>query len=294
MRVILAYIFVVALWSTTPLAIQWSSQDAGFLFGITSRMLIGTLCFMLILLFTRTRLIWHKKACLTYVSVAIQIYGAMMAVYWASQFIPSGWVSVVAGIAPLLTACITALWLRERSLTPGKLCSYGLGLSGMSLMFASALPLGTPAVLGIAGVILSSLLQSLSAVWIKVLNAKLPAQIQVTGGLLIALPCYLLTWYLFDGSLPTTLSLKGLWSIAYLGFIATTAGFTLYYFLLTKLSATQVAFISLLAPVLALIVGHLFNHEPFSPQVILGTTLILTSLFSHTIIEQQLSKKRTR
>ena len=43
MSVPLAYIGVIIIWSTTPLAIKWSGGDAGFLFGVTARMLIGLL-----------------------------------------------------------------------------------------------------------------------------------------------------------------------------------------------------------------------------------------------------------
>lgn len=50
MRVLAAYISVVLLWSTTPLAIKWSGEGPGYLFGATGRMTIGALCVGLALL----------------------------------------------------------------------------------------------------------------------------------------------------------------------------------------------------------------------------------------------------
>ncbi|MGZ8928379.1 MAG: EamA family transporter, partial [Methylobacter sp.] len=44
MRIPLAYISVILLWSTTPLAIKWSGEGSGYLFGVTGRMVIGTVC----------------------------------------------------------------------------------------------------------------------------------------------------------------------------------------------------------------------------------------------------------
>ena len=41
MSVPAAYLGVIPIWSTTPLAIKWSGKDVGFLFGVTSRMLMG-------------------------------------------------------------------------------------------------------------------------------------------------------------------------------------------------------------------------------------------------------------
>jgi len=156
MRIPLAYISIVLLWATTPLAIKWSGEGPGFLFGVTGRMAIGTLCILLMLSLSGQRLAWHRKALLTYLAVAVQIYGSMLVVYWAAQFIPSGWISVIFGLSPLMTALLAALWLGERSLTLGRLLAYVLGIGGLWVMFGSALQLGHDAVLGIVGVLAST------------------------------------------------------------------------------------------------------------------------------------------
>ncbi len=286
MRITLTYISVILLWATTPLAIKWSGQGPGFLFGVTARMAIGTVCILLVQALMRQRLAWHRKALLTYLAIALQIYGAMLAVYWAAQFIPSGWISVIFGLTPLMTALLAAIFLGERSLTLGKLLAYGLGIGGLVIMFGSALQLGQDAVLGIGGVLVSAFLQSISAVWVKRIAAKLPALSQVTGGLLLALPAYLLTWWLVDGHWPVLLTPTSLAAIIYLGVIATTLGFVLYYYLLTHLPATRVALITLVSPLLALMLGHFMNHEPLTLKVVTGTLLILSALIVHTFFER--------
>jgi drug/metabolite transporter (DMT)-like permease len=286
MRIPLTYISVILLWATTPLAIKWSGEGPGFLFGVSARMAIGTGCILFILILMHQRLAWHRKACLTYLAVALQIYGSMLAVYWAAQFIPSGWISVIFGLTPLMTALLAAIFLGERSLTLGKLLAYGLGVSGLAIMFGSALQFGYDAVLGISGVLVSSLLQSISSVWIKCIAAKLPALSQVAGGLLLALPAYLLTWGIADGHWPTALTPRSLAAIIYLGVIATTLGFVLYYYLLTHLPATRVALITLISPLLALILGHSVNHEPLTMKVITGTLFILSALIMNEFFDR--------
>ena len=286
MRITLTYISVILLWATTPLAIKWSGQGPGFLFGVTARMAIGTVCILLVLALMRQRLTWHRKALLTYLAIALQIYGAMLTVYWAAQFIPSGWISVIFGLTPLMTALLAAIFLGERSLTLGKLLAYGLGIGGLVVMFGSALQLGHDAVLGIGGVLVSAFLQSISAVWVKRIAAKLPALSQVTGGLLLALPAYLLTWWIVDGHWPVLLTPTSLAAIIYLGVIATSLGFVLYYYLLTHLPATRVALITLVSPLLALMLGHFMNHEPLTIKVVTGTLLILCALIVHTFFER--------
>lgn len=286
MRITLTYIAVVLLWATTPLAIKWSGEGPGFLFGVTARMTIGLICMTIIMMLMRQPLIWHRKACLTYIAVAVQIFGSMTLVYWGAQFIPSGWISVIFGLTPLMTALLSAIFLPEKSLTPSKFLAYAMGVCGLFIMFGSAFQLGHEAVMGIAGVLVSAFLQSASSVWIKRIAAKLPALSQVTGGLLLALPAYLLTWKLADGHLPTTITTRSLVAIIYLGVIATTIGFSLYYYLLTHLPATKVALITLISPILALMVGHFYNREPISMKIVTGTVLILSGLVMHEFFER--------
>lgn len=286
MRISLTYIAVVLLWATTPLAIKWSGEGPGFLFGVIARMTIGMVCMAIIMVLIRQPLAWHRKACLTYIAVAVQIYGSMMLVYWGAQFIPSGWISVIFGLTPLMTALLSAVFLAERSLAPSRFLAYILGVGGLAIMFGSALQLGHEAVIGIGGVLGSALLQSASSVWVKRIAAKLPALSQVTGGLLLALPAYLLTWYISDGHLPTALTPVSLAAIIYLGVVATPIGFSLYYYLLSHLPATQVALITLISPILALMVGHFYNREPMTMKIVTGTLLILSGLIMHEFFER--------
>lgn len=292
MRVCLAYVTVILLWSTTPLAIKWSGEGPGFLFGATARMVIGAGGILLALAGSRKRLPWHKSALMTYLAVALQIYGSMMTVYWGAQFIPSGWISVLFGLTPLMTALLAIYCLGERNISLGRFLAYFFGIVGLAVMFGSALQSGRNAVMGITAVIIAALLQSLSAVWVKYVNAGLPALVQVAGGLLFALPIYLLTWFVADGHWPVLLPPISVASILYLGVVATTFGFVLYYYLLTRLEATQVALITLVSPVLALLLGRTVNQEPLTFRVLAGSLLILSALVLHEYFDRVVGLKR--
>ncbi len=290
MRIALAYIFIILLWATTPLAIKWSAEGSGFIFGVAARMSIGLVCILFMLLLSRQPLLWHSKARQTYFAIAVQIYGAMMAVYWGAQFIPSGWISIIFGLSPFITALLTALWLGERSLTWDKLLAYLLGVGGLALIFSTAIQMSFQSVLGILSALLAVFLQALSAVWVKRLQAKLPALTQVTGGLIFATPLYLITWWIIDGVIPTTLPAYSLLSILYLGLIATPIGFALYYYVLTHLAATRVALITLVSPVLALLLGYYLNEEVLTVKIIAGTGLILCALLIHSFVGRRRRK----
>ncbi|MGD8630003.1 MAG: DMT family transporter [Gammaproteobacteria bacterium] len=278
MPIPLAYLGVVLIWSTTPLAIQWSGQEVGFLFGITSRMLLGVIAGLTLAVVMGIRLPWHAAARITYLAAGLGLFFAMLSVYWASQYIPSGWISVLFGIAPIVTGIMASIWLNEQVLTPARVTGMLLGVAGLAVMLLGAQSLGTSAPLGIAGMLFSVTAYSASAVAIKRINADIPALATTIGGLAVTVPLLLTVYYLSDDTLPQVIPVRAAVAIVYLGIIGSVLGFALYYYVLRQVEATRVALITLITPVIALLLGHSLNGEPLQPEVWVGTTAILSGL----------------
>lgn len=278
MSVPTAYLGVILIWSTTPLAIKWSGEEVGFLFGVASRMLAGAaVCSLIMLLLTR-KLPWYREARQTYLAAGLGLYGAMMSVYWGAQYIPSGLISVIFGLTPIVTGIIAAIWLQERSLSISKLSGVFLGIIGLVIIFGSGIELKDGAVYGIAAVLFAVLLHSVSAVWVKAINAQLPALEVTNGGLLVAAPLYLGTWLLADNSWPISIPLRTALSISYLALFGSVLGFIMYFYVLKHIDASRVALITLVTPVLALLLGQVLNNEAIQPVVWLGTICILLGM----------------
>lgn len=278
MSVPAAYIGIILIWSTTPLGINWSSQDVGFMFGVTGRMLLGAVVCLLLIRALRVVLPWHRTAVRTYVAAGLGIYGAMISTYWGAQFIPSGLISVLYGLTPLVTGVLAALWLGERSFNAGKLAALAAGLVGLAIIFANSLRIDPPALKGIVAILLAVVLHSLSSVRVKRLGGDVPALAVTTGGLLVAAPLYLATWYAWDGRLPHALPPRTALAIVYLGVVGSVIGFVLYYYALKHLTAARIALITLVTPITALLLGRLLNGEHVGAEVWLGTGVILSGL----------------
>ncbi|MCQ8127140.1 DMT family transporter [Methylomonas rivi] len=288
MRIFLAYLGVVLIWSTTPLAIKWSSVDVSFVFGVTARMCIGAVCLFLLMLLARQPLRLNRKALQTYLAVALQLYLSMLITYWGAQYIPSGWVSVIFGLSPFMTAFLAAAFLKERSLGLGKLISYVMGIIGLLVMFNSALEINELAIQGMLAMLMATFLYSVSSVWVKQIRAELPALTQISGGMLFALPAYLVTWYWLDAAaLPVAVSQQTQLAILYLGMIATPIGFALFYYLLIYLPATSVAMITLITPVFSLLLGYFVNQEPLTLKIAFGSGLIVLALAIHASTDRR-------
>lgn len=285
MSIPLAYIGVVLIWSTTPLAIQWSSLDAGFLFGVTARMSLGLIFCFSLLLVLRRGLMWQAAAHRVYISAGVGIFCAMLAGYWSAQYIGSGLLSVIFGLSPLLTTIMNALLFGERQFSFGKISGMLLAFAGLALIFQDQFALGEESWKGILGALVAASMHTISALFVKRSNqqAQLAPFMVTTGGLMYAVPAFLLCWIFTAPALPelSEFSFKSTMSILYLSLFGSVIGFSAYYYLLKNLPAASVALITLIAPVNALIIGYYFNDEPLRDMLVWGAAGVLLGLAVH-------------
>lgn len=277
MSVPLSYISVILIWSTTPLAIQWSGNDVGFQFGVATRMSIGLIALLLLLRLMKIDFPWHKKARRIYLISGSTLYVAMSFVYWAAQHIPSGWISVVFGLSPIITSVLASLILKDSHLSGTRLLGMSIGFIGLIVVFVEGVSISTFAMLGILATVLSATSQSVGSVLIKQQQPDFHPIAITAGSIVIALPLFYLNC-LVSGGWPETIPMKSALSILYLGLIGSAVGFPLYFYLLKKLSPERVAIVTLLTPVTALLLGAFLNNEPISSKVWFGTALILMGL----------------
>jgi len=277
-----AYIAVILIWSTTPLAIQWSSIGAGFSFAVMARMVIGLVLAGLLLAVWRVGLPLHRRARMSYLASGLGMFGAMLCTYWGAQYISSGLVSVLFGLAPLVTSVLAAFWLGERALEPFKLAGIGLGLVGLVVVFGAQLSADTHhAAQGVASLVLAVLIYSAGLVWMKRIDDDSPPLATTTGSLIVALPLFIAAWWLADGSVPVEVPLRAEAAIVYLGVFGSVIGFALYYYIVKHVEAGKVALITLTTPVFALLLGAWLNGEIVPLRVWLGSACIGLGLALH-------------
>lgn len=278
MPVILAYITVVVVWSTTPLAIQWSAGSLSFLAAATLRMVLALVCCLLVLAVLRRPLVAHRSDWKAFAAGCIGIFPNMLVVYWSAQYIPSGLMAVVLGVYPFLVGLFSFLLLKENVFTPARVVALVVAVAGLALIHSEQMAFGDKAVHGILGMLLSAVLFSLSSVWLKAVGGGVDPLRQSTGVLLLAAPCFVVVWWLQDGVLPTSIDMKTAGALAYLVVAGSLVGHTLFFYVLRRCSIASVSLITLITPVLALLVGVLLANETVTIKGAIGTGLILLSL----------------
>jgi drug/metabolite transporter (DMT)-like permease len=278
MPLITAYISVILIWATTPLAIQWSSESVGYLFGICSRFLLGAFFALSLIIILGKKLPLESKAIQTYFAGGLGITFAMLCVYWGSQYIPSGWVSMIFGITPIMTGLFAMMLLGERGLTLFRLFAIAVSIAGLYIMLETGLQYNSATYFGIIGVLFSALFYSLSMVLVKKINADIDTYSTVTGTLLVAATLLIIIWFIFGMKIPAEIPVRTGLSIFYLAIIGSVLGFLLFYYVLKRIEAMRVSLITLITPVFALLLGHLINNEPLTWKIMISCSLILSGL----------------
>lgn len=282
MSVPAAYLGIILIWATTPLAIQWSTQGTGFAFAVLARMLIGVIVAALLVALWRIELPFHARARRAYLVGGLGLFGAMALTYWGARYVHSGLISVLFGLSPLMAGVLAALCLGERALTPLKLVGMLLGALGLAVIFVHGDSLGGEhALAGLLALLLAVFIYSGCLVWLKRIADDSPALATTVGTLAVSLPLFALVWWFTDGQLPAMVPPRSGAAIVYLGIFGSVIGFALYYYVIKHLEASKVALITLVTPVLALLLGNVFNGEIIGFRLWLGTALILFGLTVH-------------
>ena len=282
MSVQAAYLGIILIWSTTPLAIQWSTQGTGFALAVFARMAIGVVVAALLVLIWRIRFPLHARARRAYLVGGLGLFGAMALTYWGARYVHSGLISVLFGLSPLMAAVLAAIFLGERALTPPRVAGMLLGALGLATIFIHGDSLGgEPALAGLAALLAAVFIYSGSLVWLKRIGDDSPPLATTVGTLTVSLPLFGLVWWFTDGQLPAMVPPRSGAAIVYLGVFGSVIGFALYYYVIKHLETAKVALITLVTPVIALLLGHWLNGEEIGLRLWLGTALILLGLSVH-------------
>ncbi len=302
MSVSAAFAVVVAIWSTTPMAIKWSSDGAGPFGGLFFRMAVASLVGWLIVKLTRRQFAWHSAAWRYYMIANVGFVGGIISVYFASGFVATGVMSLVFGLSPVVSSFVARIVLREAPLTGWQWGGFAMAFIGLTFVFYQQLEIRPHAWIGLILLIISVNCFSVSSVYLKRYPLEADLLSKTVACAICALPIIALIWLIAsllsmvgwhessgiepigaDPHIALPLALfdyKTMGAIAYLGIFGSLLGFACYFYVLQHMSATRVALATLLAPVFALGLGAWLENESLTIQSMIGAVLVLGGLAS--------------
>jgi len=195
--------------------------------------------------------------------------------YWGERVVPSGLAAVVYATLPLSSALIARGFGLER-LTPAKLLGAVVALGGVAVLFSSALSAHAPP-LGLAAIFAGATAAGLGTVLLKRGPRQDPFGANAVGCAVGAPIAAAFSLALGERhALPTTLA--SAWPLLYLTVAGSVGAYVIMAWLVGRWSVTRTAYVTVIVPVIALVLGAFVRHEPLALASLGGAALILAGL----------------
>lgn len=294
LRIVIAYVSVVVIWSTTPLAVVMSLRALPPLWAVTVRTCAAAVIAWAIVRAVKEPLPWDRSALKVYAAGSLAIFGAMFFTYMGARTVPSGLISVLFGLAPLLIGVIAMVAGREQGPGVWRMVALLVAVAGLAVIFVDGEPASIVPMAGVLLILGGVLSYVVSSVALKVVSVAMSPLAQTTGSLIVSAALYVLALLLLDPHWPVLHADPSgwaalLWSILSGSIIAMLCCF----WLLRHLEAGTVALSTLMTPVIALMLGLWLNNERFASHVVLGIGMILGGivLYHHREISNAFGKR---
>jgi drug/metabolite transporter (DMT)-like permease len=202
-------------------------------------------------------------------------YGAL---FWAEQYVPSGFTSVLEATLPLFTVLLEVFVLRQQKFRWRVLLAIMVGFCGVALMLLKSGERGGgvfPCLVILGG----SLAWSLGAVLTR--SLVLPESRLVTAGAEMMFGGgSLLVLSLVSGELHPfpVIPAKAVFALTYLIVAGSLIGFTAFVWLLGRMPASRVASHAYVNPIVAIALGYFVASEEITLRTLLGAGLVLGSV----------------
>jgi drug/metabolite transporter (DMT)-like permease len=280
-RLIAGFLLLTVIWGTTWAAIRIGLDGVPPFTGVAVRFAIaGTLLLALARPFdVRLGRGRHEKV-LWVVNGLLSFCISYAAVYWSEQYIPSGLAAVLFATYPLFVAALAHFLLPGERLSGIAVGGMVLGFAGVAVIFSDDLTLlGGETVQQAALVMLvSPVVSAVASVVIKRWGSDVPPLSLAAVPMLIAGVVMGAVALLVERHRPLVFDARSVGALLYLALLGSAVTFTIYYWLLARVKATQVALMSYLIPIVAVAVGAVLFDEPLRPRLLAGSALVLAGV----------------
>lgn len=291
--IIPAYLGLILIWSTTPLSVVLSLRDFDAVWSLAVRMVLAALLATVVLRVAGLRLARAPAALKLYGIGALSMFGAMLFTYLGARHLPSGMISVLFGLSPLVVGLLSRLFLRDLRFSGLQWGGLVLGVLGLAVIFLEGdkmASIHTPSVLLVLAGVLS---YAVSALWIKQMPNRLPPLVQTTGALWVSALGCVLVLPVVGGPVPAHWpGPVTIMAVLYSASMGSIVAMLCYFYLLQRIAVGTMALTTLVTPVFALLLGMLVNHERFRTETLWGMGLILLGLMAY--YEQELRRLMVR
>jgi drug/metabolite transporter (DMT)-like permease len=268
------------IWGSTWLVIKEGLRDlppftsAGVRFAIAAVIMIGVAAFL-----GRREGGNTPPAWLWIVQGIASFAVSYGIVYQTETILPSGLVSLLFGVYPMIQALAGHFFLDGERLHSYQWLGFGLGLAGLILLFRTDLqgfgPEGIPAGLVL---MLSPISVVIGTTLVKRFGSGVNSTLLNRNGMFVGAALLLGAAFALERDAVVTWTPAAIASVVYLAIMGTVVTFSLFFWLLRTVPAHKMALIAYVTPAVALFLGWAFAGEPVTVWTLSGGGCVLSGV----------------
>lgn len=280
--IVAAYVALCVIWSSTWLAIKVGLYDLPPISFVALRFVIAV-AVLLAISVGRVRLLpvrRHDFILLAYTGVLMFSvnYGLL---FWGELYVSSGLSAVLQATIPIFGMVFAHFILPGEPLRWQRVVGAFLAIAGVATICSRLLSFGgLLAFFGGVGIVIGGVSAAFSNVMLKRRALQLPPAIIAAWQMIFGVSPLLVTGFVVDGNpLHLHWTRMAVFCLLYLAIPGSALTFLLLYWLLPRMSVTNLQTISLITPPGAVIFGWLLGGENFSPWSLVGGALVLLGVW---------------
>jgi drug/metabolite transporter (DMT)-like permease len=275
----LLYALLCLIWGSTWLAIKIGLVGVPPFLGAGLRFLLSAAVVGLVLALRRRPITTTRDDKVCVLSLGVLVFWFNYAcVYWAELHISSGLTAVLFSTMPLMTALLSAFWMRSEALSRRKVAGIVAGVVGTGLLFWPQERLGLMQALGMLATLVACLFSAVNLVTLKRYGRDSDPFVLNFLGMGVGAVCLLLMSAVLEPWATVTWTRSNVLALLYLALAGSVVAFWIYYTLIKRLDATIVSLTSLIIPIVALVLGRMILGETVTETAIAGVVTILAGV----------------
>ena len=290
---ILSLIFAMFIWASSFIALKAAMEDLGPFTVIFLRMIIASLCFVY---FIKSFLKYDfSKKDVKFILLLALFEPCLYFIFEskALQLTSASQAGMITSLMPIITAMAAGYFLKEiitKQLIFGSLIAM-CGAIWLSLQGTTSISSPNP-LLGNFLEFLAMVCGAGYTITARYLSDKYSAlfitAIQAFIGAIFFTPLFIYEYF----TIPLNITMNSFLWVLYLGVVVTLAGYGLYNYALTKITASKAAVFVYLIPVFTLILAYFVLNEKLSVLEFIACFVILFGVFLSEVSSSWFKKRR--
>ncbi|MBB4080038.1 drug/metabolite transporter (DMT)-like permease [Lewinella aquimaris] len=281
--IILAFFTTYFVWGATYLANYWAIDSIPvFGMGATRFLFAGFLLYGYTVLRGDRTLPRGRYLLNSGIIGVLLLSVGTGAVVWAQQYIPTSTTSLIIAFEPLVVMMMMWLVLDSRPSVKAFVGAF-VSICGMALLISQPIAIGgAESIKGLIGIVSGMLCWGAGMLLRQRLDLG-PNRVRATAMQMIVAGLFLGIFSLslneWDGWSYTQITARSAYSWLFLVVFGSIAAFTAFNYLLGKVSADKVSTNTYVNPVVAVMLGGLFNGEVISAQSMVAGAVLLAGVY---------------